>query len=210
MDQKAFSDAVAALAGEHGITILRYLASGEWRIASDVSRALEIHTTTASKFLARMHELGVLERRLRRSHTRTTFEYRFPTRRLTLELEFDNAPEPFQDAIDFYLEYVSRVLTKARRFGWPGIEEQMEKRLRTGHGGLKEHLYSRILDEGRVRRMDGLKSLFSEIHREFLAIASGAMGHSTARRILAGAAEEATKGHERIVDRYGLRRSLEV
>ncbi len=210
MDQKAFSDAVAALAGEHGLRILRYLASGEWHIASDVARALEIHTTTASKFLARMHELGVLERRVRKSHTRTTFEYRFATRRLTLELEFDNTPEPFQDAIDFYLEYVSRVLTKARRFGWPGIEEQMEKRLQTGHGGLKEHLYSRILDAGGVRRMDGLKSLFGGIHREFLAIASVAMGHSTARRILAGAVEEAAKGHERIVDRYGLRRSLEA
>src|SRR3972149_9237418 len=132
MDQKAFSDAVAALAGEHGIRMLRYRATGEWHIAGDVSRALEIHTTTASKFLARMPELGVVERRLRKSHTPPRFEYRFPTRRLTLELEFDNTPEPFQDAIDFYLEYVSRVLTKARRFGWPGIEEQMAKGLQTG------------------------------------------------------------------------------
>ena len=64
MDEGSFSQAVSLLSGEHSLAILRYLAPGEWRIASDVSRALHIHTTTASKFLAGMHALGFLDRRV--------------------------------------------------------------------------------------------------------------------------------------------------
>lgn len=210
MDQKAFSDAVSVLSGEHGVSILQYLSSGGWHIASDVARELSIHTTTASKFLGRMHDLGFLDRRLRKSHTRSAFEFRLPSKRLTLELEFDSGPEPLRDALDFYLDYVSQALAKARRLGWPGIEERMESRLRTTRDGLKEHLFTRILDGGGARGMDDLKELFREIHAEFLEITGEAMGRATAHRILSGAAEEAAKGREDVVNRYGLRKALEA
>ncbi len=209
MEQKTFSEAVAVLSGEHGLSILQHLASGEWRIASDVSRTLAIHTTTASKFLTRMHELGFLERRLRKSHTRSAYEYRLPAKRIVLELEFENGQEPLREALDYYLDYVSKVLAKARRLGWPGVEERMESRLQTNRGGLKEHLFTRILDGGGARGMEDLKVLFGEISREFFEITSGAIGPATARRILAGAAEEAMQGRQAVVQRYGLRAVLE-
>jgi DNA-binding HxlR family transcriptional regulator len=210
MDEKGFSDVVALLNGEYGLRILRYLSTGEWRIASDASRALGIHTTTASKFLGGMHRLGFLERRIRKSHARRTFEYHLAAPRITLTLELATGHEPIREALDFYLEYVSDVLAKTRRLGWPGIQAQFEARLSTSHSGLKEHLFTRILDGGGVRGMDELKTLFHRIHGEFLEIASGAMGAATARRILTGAADEAEKGREAVVQQHRLRAALEV
>ncbi len=210
MDEKDFSGAVALLSGEYGVSILRYLSAGDWRIATDASKTLGIHTTTASKFLAGMHRLGFLERRVRKSRTRRTFEYRLPSPQITLTLDLASGHEPIREALDFYLDYVSNVLAKTRRLGWPGIETALEARLSTRHGGLKEHLFTRILDGGGARGMDELKGLFGEIHEEFLEIAGGAMGPSTARRILAAAADEAAKGREAVVERHRLRAVLEV
>ncbi len=210
MDEKTFSETVTLLSGEHSLSILRYLSSGEWRIASDASRALRIHTTTASKFLCGMHRLGFLERRVRRARTRRTFEYRLPSPRLSLALEFGTGLEPLREALDFYLDYVSNVLAKTRRLGWPGIEAQFEARLSRNHGGLKQHLFTRILDGGGARGMDDLKTLFGEIHAEFLGIAGSAMGEATARRILEAAADEAAKGREGLVARHRLRDILGV
>lgn len=209
IDEKTFSDAVALLSGQHSLPILRYLSTGEWRIASDVSRALDIHTTTASKFLGGMHRLGFLERRVRRSRTRSAYEYRLPADRITLDLEFTSGPEPLREALDFYLDYVANVLAKARRLGWPGIGDRLESRLGGDRVGLKENLFTRILNGGGARGMDQLKSLFREIHGDFLAITSESLGRSTARRILSGALEEAQKGREDLVGRYGLQSVLE-
>src|SRR5438093_2705786 len=210
MDEKTFAEAVALLSGEPSLAILKYLSSGEWRIASDVSRGLDIHTTTASKFLGGMHTLGYLERRVRKSQTRRAFEYRLSATRVSLELELVEGPAPIREALDFYLDYVSKVLDKARRLGWPGIAEKVEARLETNRNGLKEHLFTRILDGGGARGMDDLRTLFREIHLEFLEITSEAMGRGTAQRLLSGAAEEAEKGHGDVVDRYELRTTLEA
>ncbi len=210
INEHAFSEAVALLSGQHGLAILRYLSSGEWRIASDVSRALGIHTTTASKFLGGMHGLGFLERRVRKSRTRSTHEYRLPGHRITLDLEFAEGPEPLREALAFYLDYVSGVLAKARRLGWPGIGDRLESRLEGDTVGLRENLFTRILDGGGARGMEQLKALFREVHGDFLYVAGAALGGPTARRILRGALEEAARGREDLVSRYGLRTALEV
>jgi hypothetical protein len=210
MDEKSFTEAVALLNGEHSLSILRTLATGEWRIASDVSRVLHIHTTTASKFLSGMHALGFLDRRLRRSHTRSAFEYRFAAPRIALALELSEGPAPLREALDFYLEYVSNVLARGRRLGWPAIAEKLEARLDRDRNGSKEDLFERLLHGGGARGMEELRSVFRGIHGEFLQITSASVGTETARRLLSGAADEARKGREQIVDRYGLRKVLEA
>lgn len=210
MDERRFHRAVTILSGQHSLAFLRYLSGGEWRIASETSRALGIHTTTASNFLAAMHGLGFLERRVRKSPTRRTDEYRWPTPHLFLGLEFHSGPPPILGALDYYLEYASNVIEKSRRLGWPGIKDRLEFRLfEKDRSGLKERLFSRILGGGGAQGMDELKTLFRDLHREFLEISSEAMGAATARRILAGATDEAGKGHEELVDRYDLREVLE-
>jgi DNA-binding HxlR family transcriptional regulator len=210
MDEKAFSEAIALLSGEHSLAILRSLAPGEWRIATDVSRALDIHTTTASKFLSGMHALGFLERRVRKSRTRSAFEYRLSATRLALDLDLSAVPAPIREATDFFLEYVTKVVEKARRLGWPGIAEKLEARLEKSRDGRREHVFNRIIEGGGARGMDELRMLFQEIHKEFLEIASESVGQPTARRLLSGVADEARKGRADIVDRYGLRKALEA
>ncbi|GEM_PF-1731749 len=209
MDEKSFSEAVALLSGEHSLAILRYLSGGEWRIASDVSRTLHIHTTTASKFLGGMHALGFLERRLRKSHTRSAYEFRIAGPRIALDLELTEGPAPVREALDYYLGYVSNVLERGRRLGWPAIADRLEARLGGDRSGPREELFARLLRGEGARGMEELRSLFQGIHGEFLAITSESMGTDTARRLLSGAADEARKGHEDVVDRYGLRRALE-
>ena len=210
MDEKAFSEAVDLLSGEHSLPILRYLATGEWRIATDVSRALDIHTTTASKFLSGMHALGFLEGRVRKSRTRSASEYRLSTPRLALDLELASGPAPLQGAMDFYLEYVSKVLEKSRRLGWPGIAEKLEARLEKTRNGFKERFFTCLPDGSAASGVDDLRTLLREIHREFLEIMSESMGRPTARRLLQGAADEARRGRMELVDRYELRKALEA
>lgn len=210
MDEKSFSEAVALLSGEHSLAILRYLAGGEWRIASDASRALHIHTTTASKFLGGMHALGFLDRRLRKSHTRSAYEYRIASPRIALDLELAEGPAPLKEAMDFYLAYVSNVLERGRRLGWPAIAEKLEARLARDKTGSTEELFSRLLRGEGARGMEELRSMLQGIQREFLTITAASMGTDTARRLLSGAADEARKGHEEIVERYGLRKVLEA
>lgn len=209
MDEKSFSEAVALLSGEHSLPILRYLSSGDWRIASDVSRALRIHTTTASKFLSGMHALGFLDRRLRTSRTRSASEYRIASPRIALDLELTEGPAPLQQALDYFLEYASNVLARGRRLGWPAVAERLEARLERNRDGSREDLCARILQGGGMRGMEELRSLFRGVHVEFLEITAASMGADTARRLLAGAADEARNGREDIVDRYGLRKVLE-
>ena len=210
MDEKSFSEAVALLSGEHSLSILRYLAGGEWRIASDVSRSLHIHTTTASKFLGGMHALGFLDRRLRKSHTRSAYEYRIANPRIALDLELAEGPAPLREAMDFYLAYVSNVLERGRRLGWPAIADKLEARLARDRTGSKEELFSRLLRGEGARGMEELRSMFQGIQREFLAITAASMGTDTAHRLLSGAADEARKGCEDVVERYGLRKVLEA
>ena len=192
MDEKSFSEAVSLLSGEHSLSILRYLAGGEWRIASDVSRSLHIHTTTASKFLGGMHALGFLDHEARGDEE---------TGWVLLGL---------REAMDFYLAYVSNVLERGRRLGWPAIADKLEARLARDRTGSKEELFSRLLRGEGARGMEELRSMFQGIQREFLAITAASMGTDTAHRLLSGAADEARKGHEDVVERYGLRKVLEA
>src|SRR2546428_6646105 len=209
MDEGSFSQAVSLLSGEHSLSILRYLAPGEWRIASDVSRALHIHTTTASKFLGGMHALGFLDRRLRKSKTRSAFEFRIAAPRITLDVDLMDGPAPLREARDYYLEYVSNVLASGRGLGWPGIAEKLEAGVEKNRNASKDPLFGRVLRDDGARGMEELRAVFRGIHGEFLQITSASMGTDTARRLLGGAADEARKGREEVVDRHGLRKVLE-
>ncbi len=91
MDQQTFQRAIVLLSGEHSLSILRSLRDANWHLSSEVARSLDIHITTASKFLQRFAELGLVERR---EHDSRTFEYRLrsPHLRFDVDLMDDTAP----------------------------------------------------------------------------------------------------------------------
>src|SRR2546428_13216990 len=84
--------ALEALASEHGLPILRYLRDHPWALASQVSKALGIHTTTATKHLGAFHEVGFLERRDHPAK-RPTYAYRLKSPVVRLELDLGEAVE---------------------------------------------------------------------------------------------------------------------
>src|SRR5947208_1943818 len=57
MDQQTFQRAIVLLSGEHSLSILRSLRDADWHLSSEVARSLDIHITTASKFLQRVAEV---------------------------------------------------------------------------------------------------------------------------------------------------------
>src|SRR5947199_26642 len=62
MDQQTFRQAILLLSGENSVAILRALRDGGWHLSSEVARSLHIHITTASKFLQRFADLGLVDR----------------------------------------------------------------------------------------------------------------------------------------------------
>lgn len=205
-----FSKAISVLGGEHSLRILLSLRDGEWRIASDVARNLKIHTTTASKYLKQMHEIGFVDRRVRKAKTRKAYEYRLGSARLMLELDMAPGREPVEEALGFYTDFITLSLQHARALGWPGVEQQMAARLDAPRNGLKAALFTRILQGGSLRTIDQLKTLFGQIATEMRGIGRSAMGDVATRRLLEAAYEEARDGREDLVRRFRLDEPLGV
>jgi len=91
MDQREFQHTVLLLSGERAMAILRVIRDGEWHMASGVARSLDIHVTTASKFLQGLAEVGLLERR---AHDGRTFEYRLRSPRLEFSVDLPRSRGP--------------------------------------------------------------------------------------------------------------------
>src|SRR4030067_3259332 len=102
MDQREFQHTVLLLSGERPVAIRRVTRDGEWHMASGVARSLDIHVTTASKFLQGLAEVGLLERR---AHDGRTFEDRLRSPRLELSVDLLEESGPLRPAVEFYVTY---------------------------------------------------------------------------------------------------------
>src|SRR5438034_907215 len=114
MDQQTFRQAILLLSGEHSVTILRALRDGDWHLSSEVARSLDIHITTASKFLQRFSDLGLVDRR---PHDARTFEYRLRSPHLRFEVNLEEAAGPLREVIDFYVAYFHSLFERIRSVG---------------------------------------------------------------------------------------------
>src|SRR3989442_1680668 len=135
MDQQTFRQAILLLSGENSVAILRALRDGDWHLSSEVARSLHIHITTASKFLQRFAELGLVDRK---PHDARTFEYRLRSAHLRLEVDFEDDGGPLREVIDFYVAYFHSLFERIRYVGTPAIEIEMEHRLTTDHQELRK------------------------------------------------------------------------
>src|SRR2546425_12658028 len=119
MDQQTFQRAIVLLSGEHSLSILRSLRDSNWHLSSEVARSLDVHITTASKFLQRFAELGLVERR---PHDARTFEYRLRSPHLRFEVNLEDEAGPLREVVDFYVEDFHSPLERVRYVGTPAIE----------------------------------------------------------------------------------------
>src|SRR2546430_2048482 len=133
MDQQTFRQAILLLSGEHSVSILRALRDGNWHLSSEVARSLDVHITTASKFLQRFAELGLVDRR---PHDARTFEYRLRSPQLRFEVNLEDEAGPLREVIDFYVAYFHSLFERVRDAGTPAIEIEMEHRVTADHQDL--------------------------------------------------------------------------
>lgn len=200
MDARGFRRAALVLSREHGVRLLRYLSSGEWHIASELSRALKVHTSTVSNLLAPMYELGFLQRRVRKTQNRSTFEYRMPSTRIALELDFQDPADPQDERAAYYGACIGNVFARLERLGWPGIVEKMEVFLGISREDLPTALSPHFLKHGEK----GVRTAYTEIQQALLAIAADSIGSAAATRIFEDSAREAQNGRGTASGRHGL------
>ena len=75
------------LGKEHCLDVMIYLYKNDWQTASQVARGLKIHIATAVKYLSELHELGLVDRRVKWGKTREAFEYQLKNPKINIEFD---------------------------------------------------------------------------------------------------------------------------
>src|SRR2546422_9281125 len=161
MDQQTFRQAILLLSGEHSVSILRALRDGNWHLSSEVARSLDVHITTASKFLQRFADLGLVDRR---PHDARTFEYRLRSPHLRFEVNLEDEAGPLREGIDFYVAYFHSLFERIRFVGTPAIAIEMEHRLTTDHQELRKAVFEQMVD-GSEAGLERPQDPASPVHR---------------------------------------------
>jgi len=205
MDQTTFQQAISLLSGEHSLSILRNLRDGSWHLSSEVARSLGIHITTASKFLQRFAELGLVERR---AHDSRTFEYRMRSPHLRFDVDLADDAGPLREVIDFYVAYFHSLFERIRYFGAPAIQTEMEHRLTTDHQELRKAVFDQMI-AGTEGGLDYLRELVAEVHRDLWSVCAQGLGSNTAKGVFQSALRDAMNVYPDLAIRCGLTRPLE-
>src|SRR5512136_2809028 len=123
MKREHFLEAARTLGSQQGLGIVECLRKRGWAIASEVAGDLGIHISTALKDLSSLHRCGLLDRRKGHRKTRPAYEYRFRGERIVLEVDVDEWDKAsLNDVTEFYLSFIQRLFSKARRMGWHSLE----------------------------------------------------------------------------------------
>ena len=205
MDQETFQRAISLLSGEHSMSILRTLRDGNWHLSSEVARTLGIHITTASKFMQRFAELGLVERR---AHDSRTFEYRLRSPHLRFDVDLSDDAGPLREVIDFYVAYFHALFERIRFFGKPAIQTEMEHRLTTDHQELRKAVFDQMIG-GSEGGLDYLRELVADVHRDLWSVCAQGLGDATAKGVFQGALRDAMNVYPDLAIRCGLTRPLE-
>lgn len=205
MDRKRFSEALEALSGSYGLSILDVLRSRGWSIASDIAAELNIHTTTASKYLSKFYSAGFVERRRKRCRTRETFEYHLKSERIRFDIRIgEDEPGPLIESSQFYVSLLFDTIGKAQKIGWALITQGLMEALQDAdfgdnpiapialscldlQGGKDNsiRLIKRAIQE-EVDEVDmvDLKDFYRTLFRYVLQVCEEGVGRNTALRIL--------------------------
>lgn len=205
MDQLTFRNAVLLLSGEHSLSILKTLSDGQWRLSSELARDLDIHITTASKFLHRLSDLGLVDRR---DHDARTFEYRLRSPQLRLEVNLGDDSGLLREVVDFYVAYFHSLFERIRYLGTPDLRTEIEHRMTTDHQELRMAVFDQMI-AGAEGGLDRLRELVAAVHRDLWSVCSQGMGASTARRVFQGALADAITSYPDLAVRCGLTGPLE-
>lgn len=78
------------LGKEHCLDVMVNVYKNGWQTASEVARDLNIHIATAVKYLSELHELDLVNRRVKKGKTREAFEYQLKNPKVKIELDISS------------------------------------------------------------------------------------------------------------------------
>lgn len=128
------------LGKEHSLDVMMNLHQHGWQTASEVARDLDIHIATAVKYLSELHELGLVNRRVRRARTRKAFEYQCEKEFIRIEFKLDalhgEIPRSYHGPLVLF-SILYTILKKSRKVMGPNLDSLMRLRFKRLENGEK-------------------------------------------------------------------------
>jgi hypothetical protein len=227
MDDEDFIRAARVLSSDHGLRILRVFSDDRWKIASEVSSYLDIHTSTASKYLVLLHKGGLLERRTRKTGRRSTFEYHLLRPTIMLELNLSDrhevrATEGWEASITIF----HRLIEAGNELGFSDFGKDIDKlvqklEVETDLGCLSlfdpkcdvsvaRVLARKKIEEGQLdNSFSRVKDVSQVVFEAVKSFCVEKFGSSGAKKIFKSVMSEVERGNGRIVRELGLTGTFE-
>ncbi|ODS35289.1 MAG: hypothetical protein A7316_04170 [Candidatus Altiarchaeales archaeon WOR_SM1_86-2] len=99
MNKEQFRRAAFVLGKDHCMEVVETLYIREWSTATEIAEELKIHTATAVKYLSELHEIGIVEKRVREGKYKDAFEYRLIEAEINLTLNFEEIIEEESEGV---------------------------------------------------------------------------------------------------------------
>jgi len=93
MNKEQFAHTLSILGKEHCIDVIETLYIKEWCTATEISEELKIHIATAVSYLSDLHDIGLVERRIRGGKYKDAYEYSLKSTSINLNLNFKEIVE---------------------------------------------------------------------------------------------------------------------
>ncbi len=155
------------LGKEHCLDVMINVYKNDWQTASEVARDLRIHIATAVKYLSELHELGFLNRRIKRGKTREAFEYQLRDPKVLIEFDVTSLTGKRLRAEEKPLVLFSilrTLLLKSRKVVGQSVDDFMNGRFEKLENGEKHMVMNSLLFDGELEDakdffQDNLKGL---------------------------------------------------
>ncbi len=227
MDDEEFIKAARVLSSDHGLRILRAFSDDGWKIASEISSKLGIHTSTASKYLDQLFKGGFLERRVRRTGRRSTLEYHLKEPVVLLEVDLAGGKETRAiESWDVCLTVFHKLIDNGYGFGFTGFDEEVDRLIQrlkssTDHSNLclfdpkcdvsvAKRLVRKKMEDGQLDdRVSTVREISNEVFGALKTLCVERIGSPATQQLFASAMSEIERNDGRIVRKLGLTETLE-
>ncbi len=139
------------LGKEHCLDVMICVYNNDWQTASEVARDLNIHIATAVKYLSELHELGLVNRRVKRGKTREAFEYQVKNPKVKIEFDIStlivkSIKSDKKPLILFAILYT--ILFKSRKVVGPSVDSFVNGKFADIKNSEKQVVKNALMFEG--------------------------------------------------------------
>jgi predicted transcriptional regulator len=141
------------LGKEHCLDVMISLHNNSWQTASEVARDLRIHIATAVKYLSELHDLGFLNRRIKRGKTREAFEYQLKDSKVLIEFDLTSLKGKKIRAEEKPLVLFSilrTLLLKSRKVVGQSVDDSINGRFEKLENGEKHMVMNSLMFDGEL------------------------------------------------------------